>query len=543
MMGIQRFFNTGDLREVFWGFQDAAAVIPYSAMNIWREAHEAADVLAGDAAAIAAEGEGTPETRAEVAGNLVTIAMIYEKALFENSFVNGLRNSSDEFDRDPWKYAATADENTGELDRLQGTGNTQQSKATGSYFNEETGQVETAYLNRADDWSLQGGNLHSYAENNATFAVLASLFTGQIFSGENSYARKNMVIKERSVDLPETTENEAKAYIMAAYHGLGGQVELTEQELIGMLKFQDQQAGKRWDQADIEARAAAILASHTPGIGGMSLVDDEVGEIITKGGARAVLDGLWKGTVDFDSASLQGMFIPWEMREQLQAEMFQDLITDGINKGMSHEGAYWYAKRLWDGDKMNPDAPGIGDLLWSDEIPYYGKVKYNQLNTTYMIGPNGQPVATPFQRKSVAAVLGLPLPTVTHGTTMGMTKDKLGKSVDEVAGINTGLHGLARKQDPEKKERPELPTLAETDGAPSKFTPWRNFRRFPRGSYGGGGGSYYGPNFQRMQPLPGGTSPRADGIQMINTSNPQIRRSSVHRERITSERGRLKQWQ
>lgn len=67
-------------------------------------------------------------------------------------------------------------------------------------------------------------------------------------------------------------------------------------------------------------------------------------------------------------------------------------------------------------------------------------------------------------------------------------------------------------------------------------------RGYSRGGYSGGGSSW-GPNFQRMDRLPEGTSPRADWVPMINTNTPVIRRADVRRERISSERGRLKQWQ
>jgi hypothetical protein len=82
------------------------------------------------------------------------------------------------------------------------------------------------------------------------------------------------------------------------------------------------------------------------------------------------------------------------------------------------------------------------------------------------------------------------------------------------------------------------------------YTPGGNaggYRSYGRGGYGGYGGysgSSYGPRFERMWNLPrGNTTPQVDLGGMINTSNPLIRRSNVRRERISSERGRLKQWQ
>ena len=62
---------------------------------------------------------------------------------------------------------------------------------------------------------------------------------------------------------------------------------------------------------------------------------------------------------------------------------------------------------------------------------------------------------------------------------------------------------------------------------------------------GGGGGGSYAPNvyFTKMNPLPGSISTYGNATPFINTSNPIIRRADVRRERVWSERGRLKQWQ
>jgi hypothetical protein len=173
---------------------------------------------------------------------------------------------------------------------------------------------------------------------------------------------------------------------------------------------------------------------------------------------------------------------------------------------------------------------------------------YKQLNTTYAIGPDGRPWATPFQRMNVMQSLGIPTAHRMTETIPGVTgRDERGNTVDLVRGINTGLASL----------EPELtiPELVIPDNLLDEvnaktFTPsltpyGRRSYGYPRRSYGGysGGGSSWGPNFQRMDRLPEGTSARADWVPMINTNTPIIRRADVRRERISSERGRLKQWQ
>ena len=64
----------------------------------------------------------------------------------------------------------------------------------------------------------------------------------------------------------------------------------------------------------------------------------------------------------------------------------------------------------------------------------------------------------------------------------------------------------------------------------------------PGGGGGGGGGGGY-PYYVRLYALPGGQVPYGNDIPDIYTSNPLIRRADVRRERIWSDRGRLKQWQ
>ena len=73
-----------------------------------------------------------------------------------------------------------------------------------------------------------------------------------------------------------------------------------------------------------------------------------------------------------------------------------------------------------------------------------------------------------------------------------------------------------------------------------------------RGGGGGGGRGYFNPrsfvpNFGGDAVrifMPRGIEPaRQDDLYSINTSNPIIRRATLRRERFSSERGRLNQWQ
>ena len=203
-------------------------------------------------------------------------------------------------------------------------------------------------------------------------------------------------------------------------------------------------------------------------------------------------------------------------------------------------------RRIMKGDDTDPEQPGLRDILYSKDIPYSGTARYNQLNMTFMIGPDGRPWATPFQRQNVAAALGLPWPQTPAPAGPGMRKDARGNLVDEVYGINLGVMGLVRQLE----EPPEKPDDSIMDAAAAKtYTPSTTastYKPFKRSGYGGGGGSYasYGPGFSRMEDLPRVfASPRPDDIPFINTNTPFVRRTRINRERITSDRGRLKPWQ
>ena len=146
--------------------------------------------------------------------------------------------------------------------------------------------------------------------------------------------------------------------------------------------------------------------------------------------------------------------------------------------------------------------------------------------------------------------------TPTAAASAGMTFDLTrGKLVDEVTGMNLGLWGLERKQQEPEEER-EQPTEPGLRAEAKTYTPgsggsaWKTYPKRRYRSYGGGGGgggsyggSYGRPYFQRMQGFQGAQPVQIDMPGNINVSNPIIRRADVRRERISSERGRLKQWQ
>jgi hypothetical protein len=138
------------------------------------------------------------------------------------------------------------------------------------------------------------------------------------------------------------------------------------------------------------------------------------------------------------------------------------------------------------------------------------------------------------------------------------TDDRL-NSTDLVHGINTGLRGLVPVP-------PVIPTDVEIGkaiedaikaNAGKSYTPAYTNSTPSSGSgsrYGGGSGSYshgrspwypitpyytavYGP------PTNYGSGGFGNSIPFLNIPSVIIRRSTIRRERVSSERGRLNQWQ
>jgi hypothetical protein len=549
IMGVQRFLETGDPREVYHGFWDAASVIPYSVMNTWDDVMVTSRMLSE--AAVEQDGNLAPEVKVATNQLWINLVGVYEKALMESTFVNAIRNGADTYDRNPWAVPKTMEDGSGGIQYQEGTNNKPLPTDSLVQFQVEGAEGQNDQ-NRMGYRTRTGidGQMHQYAENNATAALLMSLFTGQL-GGGSTYARKNMVVVQRSVQLPETTQSEAEALIVSRFEGMGGQPIYTLDEVIRSLKFRDESAGVRWNQADIEKQARVIMEAHDGVMGAMSVLDDEGKEVITQSGADSVYRSLRKGGITFKDASLEGISISMEMRDKIAKEWQEELIQEGVELGLSEETAKYRMKRLWLGDFANPEAPGLRELLYSNEIPRNSTQKYDQLNMTYMIGPDGKPWATPFKRATVLQSV-FPAAHRRPDSGPGMSKDQTrGKDVDNVLGINTGLHGLVRALE----EPIEFPPDSQMDAALAKTytpswmsSPYKKFAPFARRSfgssgYGSGGYSSFGPNFQRMNPLPDAQAVNSDGIAFLNVSNPYIRRSRINTERIFSERGRLKQWQ
>lgn len=557
IIGMERFYETGDFRQVGWGFEDALGSFPLINTLMWNDAVETASEMASmadDQAAL-----GGPHNMIAASNLLTTAVGTYERMLFENSFVNMLYTSMDRYDRDPYKLPLI--DSDGDLQQQMSPSGEQtrpNDTAMENYTVDENGNtvVKQGYLTR-DDTSAK---LHSLTENRATLAFAMSMFTGL---GDSDYFRRNMPIKTREIEKPPMSKEDAEAVIRAISGSLGGQRNLTAEELSALWKGQAKEAGVYVDWSELDKQAAAAEAIGAAGTGyaaPLSVLDKNGKEVLTKDGMRAIYQGLAKGSVKLGDASLAGVYIPFEMREEIQTEWMHELIQEGVNMGLDQTKATSRMRRLWYGPTADPTVQGLGDILWSKDISYSDTITYNQLNTTYVMGPDGRPWATGFTRDGVLGALGLKPVKRAYVSESGATgTDQRLNTTDLVNNLNTGLRALELVD-----ESVNIPTDAEIGksiedaikkAAQDQYTPFGStsgsgggggyYGR--RGGYGGGGYGGYSSsgyaNFDKMYALPGGRVVYGKDIPFINTSNPIIRRADVRRERISSDRGRLKQWQ
>lgn len=552
VIGMEKFFETGDTRHITWGFQDALGAFPLVNTMMWQDVVETGDMLAADADQLAKSGN--PEDLVESAGALTRMVGTYERMLFENSFVNQLYIGYDRYDRDPYVLPLRDSDKD-----LQGDieGNTRpQNIALTTFIDPETGKPRQGYLGRSDA-STQA---HVLAENRATFAFVASLFTGG--PGDSDYIRYNMPIKTREIAKEPLDIDEAKAYVLgAAAFAARNQPNVTVEEILPQVRNElykiGDQTGKFYTEEEVHAVAEQFVKSQ----GGlqMSLIDDVGREHLTDDGAVAVMRGLVAGSVRFGDPALQGVYITREQREKIQADWAKELVQEGLELGLDKTKAVSRMKRVLYGPIDNPQVPGLADILWApeNELSYNDSQTYAQLNTTYVMGPDGRPWATGFERDKFLSAMGLPpvkrMIVPEHG---GVGVDLRMNTVDLVAGMNTGLRALEPLDDsrnvPTDKEIGDSIIKAIEDAAKADYTPFKPFENDGGGNgykgyggfggYGGGGGGG-GAYFTRMYGLPANVTPYGNSAPFINTSNPIIRRAIVRRERVWSERGRLKQWQ
>jgi hypothetical protein len=546
IIGMEKFFETGDFDNVTRGFQDAVGSFPLINTMMWSDAVATVHELQN----LAKEQEeiGTPEALNESMWFLTNAVGTYERMLFENSFVNELYVAWDRYDRNP--YILPLRDSDGDLQK-DIEGNTRENDiALESYIDPVTGELKQGYQSR----DAASATLHAFTENRASLAFVTSLFTGG--PADSDFWRYNMPQKTRSMDVDVATEEEAKAIITSAMQGALATGELglenvSYDEILGKLKGDYAEAGN-WDgynQAEQEARAYYKQMQGAPPA--LSVLDEDGVEVLTKDGAFAVLNSLAKGSVQLGHESLAGIHITFEMREEIQKDWMAELKQEGIDMGLDESAATKRVNRLWYGPTEDPSIPGIKDYLWSDQISYDKSVTYKQLNTTFVQGPDGRPWATGFRRDNLwnlSSILPLNAAWASEQSATGL--DSRLNTVDLVNGMNTGLRALELVDQssyiPTDKEIGDSIIKAIEELGNSTSTPFTPFKNNGGGGYMGGGGGYSGGGggyYSKMYAPAGGTTTYVDPLPNINTGNPYIRRASIRRERVWSEKGRLKQWQ
>lgn len=474
IIGMERFFNTGDPREVWWGFEDAFYSFPLvnttlvsDAGTIWAEV---------SASAADEDAKGGPDNSSRAFDLLVKGVMRLEGMLLEHGLINAIYQASDMFDRDAWVQVERRSDGSIMRDKL---GNPKPLTALQDRIDEdgnamlnEDGTVMQSYVGR-DWWSATA---HGYAENRLTFALLAGMFTGQGVGG-GDFNRHNMAVKTRKVDK-----------------------ELPEKDQV-----------------------------------------------------KATMWSMWKGALEADDPKFEGYYVPLEMRKEIQADLMDYLIKEGMSAGLDERAATDRMWKLWKGDSSDPTSKPLKDVVYSENFSYKQTDRYYQLNTTYVMGPDGNVWATGVHRNDWLNLAGmLPLQRYATGDTGGLPgTDSVLNNLDPSRNINLGMRSLMKV--PDDVENPsESDILKAMEDAIRKvqqlnanngYTPyqkWGNgYRRYGRGGGGGGGRG----SSSRIYAPPGQQAPYANNAQAINTTNPILRRATIRRERVDSQKGRLKPWQ
>jgi uncharacterized membrane protein YgcG len=506
LMGIDRFANTGDFRQVIWGFEDALGSMPLVNASLW---DESATISAELAAAAADSGaSGNPEDMANSYGFLMNAVMTLERMLFENAFVNSIYQSIDKYDRDPFSVVDVELDGSIARDNL---GMPMDTTALQQYLNKDGNTA-------LGDVGFSAGEvtMRQLGEKRATLAFFGSLFTGNLDT-KDSLWRYDQAVKTRKVEKNELTQEEQAELILSM-----------------------------WDPNSNR-------------------------EVLTTQGAAAIMKGLHMQTVKPGDPALENIFISFEDRKKI-SDYFQHTMKQSyLDAGLDEETAQKTMKAVYFG-QTNPYAKSLHDVIWSkgdfkDAIPYESANVYRQLNTTYVIGPDGMPWATGVGRNTLMNFWGqAPLQRfLSEGDGGNLGLDSRLNSTDPTANLNTGMRGLEKvhssffnptDEDILKAIEEGFKEVAAAVREPSwsernSKNGWKDFgprsgysrsggySRGGGGGYGGGGGGYA----YKLNGPERNTATYNSNDPYIRVDNPIIRRASIRRERFSSTRGRLNQWQ
>lgn len=294
----------------------------------------------------------------------------------------------------------------------------------------------------------------------------------------------------------------------------------------------------------------------------LSIWNNETGmEELTYDGDRVILNGIAAKSLTLDSPVLQGFYLTQDQRKQIEQDWFADLIVQGVElHNLSLSDAKSRAWDMWLGQNDYANVQGLRSIVYSKQIPEKATVTYNQLNTTYIQGPDGQMWATGIARDTLMDVLGLkPIKRFLTGNNQLGVDERL-NNTDAVFNLNTGMRGLKRqeesyhvKTDEEllkesmdalkeflKKNFDDIKGNSWVDWSKGYGNPRYRSRGYSRGGGGGGGGGGYAPRVDIGGAI---REPYYKDVRVADAGNVSIRRANLRRERFSSDRGRLKPWQ
>lgn len=484
-LGIAEAINTGDFRHVMWGFEDAFLSMPLAQATMWSDAVETNRMLQNRAAAYAETGD--PAYLPHTTDLLMQVVWNYERMLFENSFINNLYQSLDTYDRNPYRLVdLDADGNIQRNDLGVPMG----SDELKSYINDD-GTVSQGWL-QPDGATRE---IREKAESRFTVALFGSLVNG--LGGQPSMMRTNMAVQQVNIKRGELDMNEVETIIASQYN-------------------------------------------------------EELGEeVLTTEGAEAILRGLHLGSVRPGDPGLDGVYITNDQRWAVAEIMRDKNIRDSIALGLTPEEAEKRWDNIWYGNAGNSQVTPLYEVIFSTgdfegAIPKSGTVKYNQLNTTFVRNPvSGEWLATGIGRNSLenffGNVLNVPsLMAYNAGAGGGVASvDASLNTTDQMGNLNTGRRGLQRADEDwdniNEDDLLEAIKALDGKGAASGYTG----SRYNGGGYGRGSSSW---SYRLNSPVRNDPT-YARNIPYLNVDNPIIRRATIRRERFSSTRGRLNQWQ
>ena len=514
LLGMARFVESGNFQDVIYGFQDGIGSLPLFDYHRTMEVYDMSMKLAQQQAEMELDGEATQDAREELQYKMMQMVFTYESLILENSFLNALYRGLDEFDRDP--YVETDQLISGET-AVDKDGNPLPTDQLTPYMNED-GEVSHAYVKRQG----MGLLLRQHTENNLTLAALASIVT--LGGMDSDFIRYNMAKKQPKYNRTEMTEDEALAFYLEYFD----------------------------ENGTLSSRESDVYVAVRNAYSGLSPISDPANK---------------------------GMFLPKETRVNIANRLLQELTIEAAQQGMDEWETKQYLGRVWWG---NGGRVGLYDIIndWS-LIPESGVITYDQLNTSYVPHLDGTFVPVGDNRASVANLFGFPFFTTRRIGLPNLGQDERLNATDAVHNLNTGRRALQLVPENVNNLRPEeiaddlekafttaiedaaqliRDTMFEVDndGYPRGWNNWgrgggyRNWgrrswgrrswgsRSWGRRSYGGGGGSSYPA---RTYTPPRANMPYASDVRGTNLYNITIRRATIRRERYSSQRGRLKEWQ